>query len=207
MMDHLSKVVHFTALHKLPSAKETARVIIDHVFRIHGFPEDVVSDRGPQFISHFWKEFCQKIGASVSLSLGFNLQTIGQSERVNQDLSRIFQCLASHNPTTWSQQLTWAEYAHNSLPVSSTGLFPFMCCLGCQPLLFSSHSPEAAIPSVQAFIQRCRCTSRRVREALIRSRGCTKIIADRYQRMACGVCFWATGFAFHQEPATLRPGS
>lgn len=62
MMDHLSKVVHFTALHKLPSAKETAWVIIDHVFRIHGFPEDVVSDRGPQFISHFWKEFCQQIG-------------------------------------------------------------------------------------------------------------------------------------------------
>lgn len=90
MVDRFSKAVHFIPLLKLPSARETA---IDHVFRIHGLPEDVVSDRGPQFVSHFWKEFCRLIGASSSLTSGFHPQTNGQSERANQDLERMLRCL------------------------------------------------------------------------------------------------------------------
>ncbi|KAI2646142.1 Transposon Tf2-9 polyprotein [Labeo rohita] len=179
VVDRFSKAVHFIPLTKLPSAKETARVVVDHVFRIHGLPEDVVSDRGPQFVSHFWREFCRQIGASASLSSGFHPQTNGQTERANQDLGRLLRCLASHNPSSWSQQLTWAEYAHNSLPVSSTGMSPFMCCLGYQPPLFPSQGAEAAVPSVQAFIQRCRRTWRRARETLIRTRGRTKTAADQ----------------------------
>ncbi|KAL0165682.1 hypothetical protein M9458_037526, partial [Cirrhinus mrigala] len=54
VVDRFSKAVHFIPLTKLPSAKETARVVIDHVFRIHGLPEDVVSDRGPQILSADW---------------------------------------------------------------------------------------------------------------------------------------------------------
>ncbi len=77
---------HFVPLPKLLAAKETAQVVVDHIFRIHGLPVDVVSDRGPQFISRFWKEFCRQIGASTSLSSGFHPQTNGQSERANQDL-------------------------------------------------------------------------------------------------------------------------
>ena len=51
VVDRLSKMVHFIPLPKLPSAKETAEVMLRHVFRLHGFPKDVVSDRGPQFAS------------------------------------------------------------------------------------------------------------------------------------------------------------
>lgn len=79
VVDCFSKAIHFIALSKLPSAKETARVVIDHVFQIHGLPEDVVSDRRLQFVSHFWREFCRQIGASTSLSSGFYPQTNGQS--------------------------------------------------------------------------------------------------------------------------------
>ncbi len=181
VVDRFSKAVHFVALPKLPSARETAWVVIDHVFRIHGLPEDVVSDRKPQFVSHFWRETIHP-------------QTNGQSERVNQDLGQMLRCLASHNPSTWNQQLNWTEYTHNSLPVFSTGLSPFMCCLGYQPPLFPSQGPELAVPSIQAFIQRCRRPWRRARDALTRSGGRTKIAADRHWRMApkyvCGQRVW-----------------
>lgn len=86
VVDHFSKVVHFIPLPKLHSAKEMAQVVIDHVFRIPGLPEDVVSHRGPQIISHFWREFCQQIGAFTSLSSGFHLQTNCQTVFANQDL-------------------------------------------------------------------------------------------------------------------------
>ncbi|KAI2650603.1 Transposon Tf2-8 polyprotein [Labeo rohita] len=64
IVDRFSKVAHFIPLPKLPSAKETAVTVVDHVFRIHGLLNDVVSDRGPQFISRFWKEFYRLLGAT-----------------------------------------------------------------------------------------------------------------------------------------------
>ncbi|XP_057191808.1 uncharacterized protein LOC130555532 [Triplophysa rosa] len=64
----LSNAAHFIPLPKLPSTREMSQLMVDHGFRLHGLPVDVVSDRGPQFISRFWKEFCRQIWASASLS-------------------------------------------------------------------------------------------------------------------------------------------
>ncbi len=89
---------------------------------------DVVSDRGPQFVSKFWTEFRQQLGATASLSSGYHLQTNGQAERANQDLERVLRCVASAEPSSWSYRLTMVEYTHNSLPVSTMGLSPFQCC-------------------------------------------------------------------------------
>ncbi|KAI2657562.1 Transposon Tf2-9 polyprotein [Labeo rohita] len=97
-----------------------------HVFRIHGLPMDVVSDRGPQFVSKFWREFCHLLGAT--------------------------------NPSSWSQQFSWVEYAHNLLPVSATGLSPFECSLGYQPPVFSSMESEVTLSSAHTFVQRCQRT-------------------------------------------------
>ncbi len=177
----LSKATNFIPLPKIPSARETAVAVIDHVFRIHGLPMDVVSDRGPQFISKFWKEFCRLLGATVSLSSGYHPQSNGQTERANQDLERVMRCLVSQNPSSWSQQLSWVEYAHNSLPVSSTGLSPFECSLGYQPPIFQSMESEVAVPSAHAFVQRCRRTWRRARESILQVGSRTKAQADRHR--------------------------
>ncbi len=181
VVDRFSKAAHFIPLPKLPSAKETAVTVVDHVFRIHGLPMDVVSDRGPQFVSKFWREFCRLLGASVSLSSGFHPQSNGQTERANQDLERVLRCLVTQNPASWSQHLSWVEYAHNSLPVSSTGLSPFECSLGYQPPIFPSLESEVAVPSAHAFVQRCRHTWRRARETLLRVGARTKAQADRHR--------------------------
>ncbi len=180
-MDRFSKAAHFIPLPKLPSAKETAVTVVDHIFRIHGLPMDVVSDRGPQFVSKFWREFCRLLGASVSLSSGFHPQSNGQTEWANQDLERVLRCLVTQNPASWSQHLSWVEYAHNSLPVSSTGLSPFECSLGYQPPIFPSLESEVAVPSAHAFVQKCRHTWRRARETLLRARARTNAQADRHR--------------------------
>lgn len=55
VVDQFSKAAHFIPLPKLPSAKEKAQFMVQHLFRIHGLPADMVSDWGPQFLSRFWK--------------------------------------------------------------------------------------------------------------------------------------------------------
>ncbi len=181
VVDRFSKAAHFIPLPKLPSAKETALVVVDHVFRLHGLPIDVVSDRGPQFVSRFWREFCKLLGATVSLSSEFHLQSNGQTERANQDLERTLRCVVSKNPSSWSQQLSMVEYAHNTLPVSSTGLSLFECSVGYQPPIFPSLESEVAVPSAHAFVKRCHRTWTRARETLLQVGSRTKAKADRHR--------------------------
>ncbi len=214
MVDRFSKAAHFIPLPKLPSAKETALVVVDHVFRLHGLPIDVVSDRGPQFVSRFWREFCKLLGATVSLSSGFYPQSNGQTERTNQDLERTLRYVISKNPSSWSQQLSMVEYAHNTLPVSSTGLSPFECSVGYQPPIFPNLESEVAVPSAHAFVQRCHRTWTRARETLLQVGSRTKAKADRHRsrppvyvvgQKKCG--FLPRTFLSAPCPINLHPNS
>jgi hypothetical protein len=149
VVDRFSKAIHLIPLPKLPSAKETAQFMVQYIFRIHGLSVNIVSDRGPQFTSQFWKVFCTLIGSPAGLSSGFHPQSNGQSERANQDKETTVRCLVSSNPTTWSQQLVWIENARNFLPCSTTGLYPFKCSMGYQPLLFPEQQVEVNMPLAQ----------------------------------------------------------
>ncbi|RXN22249.1 Retrotransposable element Tf2 type 1 [Labeo rohita] len=113
--------------------------------------------------------------------ISYFAQSNGQTERANQDLERVLRCLVTQNPSSWSQQLPWVEYAHNSLPVSATGLSPFECSLCYQPPIFPSLESEVAVPSAHAFVQRCRHTWRRARETLLRVGARTKAQPDRHR--------------------------
>lgn len=93
---------------------------------------------GPQFVAQFWQVFCYLLGATVSPSSGHHPQTNRQMERLNQELETGLRCLASQSPNTWSKQLAWVEYAHNSHPCSSSGLYLFQCVYGHQPPLFTA---------------------------------------------------------------------
>ncbi|XP_027132312.1 uncharacterized protein K02A2.6-like [Larimichthys crocea] len=184
VVDRFSKMAHFIPLPKLPSAKETAELVLQHIFWLHGLPVDVVSDRGPQFSSVFWREFCSLIGATASLSSGFHPQSNGQTERKNQEMEVALRCMVSSDPTSWSQQLLWVEYAHNTLLSSSTGLSPFQCAYGYQPPLFPAQEREVSCSSVQAFIRRCRRTWSQARSTLLRSVGRYTALANRRRTSA-----------------------
>ncbi|KAK9533156.1 hypothetical protein VZT92_008305 [Zoarces viviparus] len=184
IVDRFSKAVHFIPLPKLPSAMETADLLVLHVFRLHGIALDIVSDRGPQFSSQVWKAFCRELGATASLSSGYHPQTNGQTERANQDLESALRCVTAHQPSSWSVHLPWVEYAHNSLTSTATGMSPFMASLGYQPPLFPAQEMEVAVPSVQANLRRCRQVWREVQSALQRSATRNKRIADRHRAPA-----------------------
>ncbi|KAK1787443.1 hypothetical protein P4O66_002740 [Electrophorus voltai] len=86
VVDRFSKAGHFDALPKLPSAKETAKLLLTHVVHIHVLPSNIMSDCEPQFTSQVWVAFFQMLGAEGSLSSGFHPQSNGLTERVNQEL-------------------------------------------------------------------------------------------------------------------------
>ncbi|XP_062861061.1 ribonuclease inhibitor-like [Trichomycterus rosablanca] len=154
-----NKFAAITTLPKLPSTFETAQLLFDQVFKIHGIPQDIVSDRGPQFVSQVWCSFCKALGTSVSLSSGFHPQSNGQAERANQELEAALHCITASNPSQWSTQLAWVEYAHNC---SATGRSPIEASLGYQSPHFAEQEQELAVPSVKHHIRRCRKVWRQI---------------------------------------------
>ncbi len=77
-------------------------------------PEDIVSDRGPQFTSRLWAAFFKALEINVSLTSGYHPQSNGQAERLNQELVRFLRSYCSTHQLDWSRYLLWAEYAQNS---------------------------------------------------------------------------------------------
>lgn len=153
VVDRFSKACKLIPLKGLPTALETAEALFTNVFRNYGLPEDIVSDRGPQFISRVWRAFFQLLGTTVSLSSGYHPQTNGQTERKIQEISRYLRTYCSQHQDTWSQYLPWAEYAQNSLRQTSTGLTPFQCILGYQPSLFPWTGESSEVPAVDHWFQ------------------------------------------------------
>uniref|UniRef100_A0A8C6NV81 Gypsy retrotransposon integrase-like protein 1 n=1 Tax=Nothobranchius furzeri TaxID=105023 RepID=A0A8C6NV81_NOTFU len=182
IVDHFSKACHLVPLKSLPSSTETANLLIKHLFRLHGLPSEILSDRGPQLVARVWTDLAKHLGAKVSLTSGFHPQTNGQVERMNQKLEAMLRCICSSNPAGWSAQLPWVEYAHNSHTSSSSGQSPFEVSLGYQPPLFPSDS--ASSTSVPQFLRQARRTWNQTRAALQRTAERNCRIADRHRRPA-----------------------
>ncbi|KAL0150076.1 hypothetical protein M9458_054735, partial [Cirrhinus mrigala] len=109
IVDRFSKFCSLLPLKGLPTAMETAESLFNHVFRYYGIPEDIVSDRGPQFISRVWKSFFKLLGVTVSLSSGYHPQTNGQTERKIQEVGRFLRTFCHGHQNSWNQFLGWAD--------------------------------------------------------------------------------------------------
>ncbi|KAL0161463.1 hypothetical protein M9458_045188, partial [Cirrhinus mrigala] len=153
IVDRFSKSCRLIPLKGLPTAFETAECLFNQVFCYYGIPEDVVSDRGPQFISRVWKSFFKLLGVTVSLSSGYHPQTNGQTERKIQEVGWFLRTFCHGHQNSWSQFLGWAEYAQNSLRQPSTGLTPFQCVLGFQPPLFPWNGEPSDVPTVDYWFR------------------------------------------------------
>ena len=64
-------------------APQVADLFIQNVFRLHGMPSSIVSDRDVRFTGHFWRQIFAKLHVSLNMSFGDHPQTDGQTKRVN----------------------------------------------------------------------------------------------------------------------------
>ncbi|KAG6618361.1 reverse transcriptase [Phytophthora cinnamomi] len=123
-VDRFSKMYHLAAVPAEVTAKQTARLFVDTVFKHHGMPTDIVSDRDPRFTAHLWQEVFALLGSQLSMSTADHPQTDGQTERVNRVLVDMLKSYA-HSFQYWSECLSMAEFAINNSVHASTGHTPF----------------------------------------------------------------------------------
>ncbi len=183
IVDRFSKACRLLPLPKLPTAFETAELLCNQVFWLYGLPEDIVSDRGPQFTSRVWSAFFRHLNVNISLTSGYHPQSNGQSEWLNQEVIRFLRSYCQQCQTEWSRYLMWAEYAQNSLVKPATGLTPFQCVLGFQPPMFPWSGEPTNLPSVTEWLQNSKVVWDRAHTHLLRAVRRQELQANRHRRV------------------------
>ena len=85
VVDRFSKMAHFIPL-KSTQTSELVKAFIKYIWKYHGLPVNIVSDRDPTFTSRFWMALMKALEVDLSLSTAYYLRTDGQMERLNQIL-------------------------------------------------------------------------------------------------------------------------
>ena len=101
--DRFSKISYFVATTEKTIAEELARLFRDHVWKLHGLPESVISDRGLQFAVGLTKKLNKILGIETKLSIAYYPQIDSQIERKNQELKQYLRMYVNHRQNNWSE--------------------------------------------------------------------------------------------------------
>jgi hypothetical protein len=85
-VDKLSKTAHFAACKNSASALDVAEIFLDKIFKLHGLPTKIISDRDSRFTSKFWTTIMNAMNVKLGMSTAFHPQTDGQTEWLNRTL-------------------------------------------------------------------------------------------------------------------------
>lgn len=133
VVDRLTKMAHFIPCLDSIDASGLADLFVKEVFRLHGLPVEIISDRGSIFTSAFWQSLLQSLSIKSSMSTAFHPQTDGQTERVNGILEQYLRAYVNYQQDDWVSLLPFAEFSYNNAVQSSTRHAPFHATYGFHP--------------------------------------------------------------------------
>ena len=133
VVDRLTKQRHFVPCSTTVNAEDLADLFLQNVFRLHGLPDNIVSDRGPQFASRFWRHICHCLKIEPRLSTAFHPETDGQTERINANMEQYLRAYVGYLQDDWIRFLPMAEFAANNQVSDTTGASPFFANYGFNP--------------------------------------------------------------------------
>jgi hypothetical protein len=133
VVDKFSKYAHFLAMSHPFTALSVAKLFLSEVYKLHGLPLSIISDRDPIFTSNLWQELFKLVGTKLCLSSAYHPQSDGQTERVNQCVEAYLRCFVHGCPKQWSNWLSLAEFWYNTCFHTALGQSPFEVLYGHTP--------------------------------------------------------------------------
>ena len=104
--------------HFIPCASLEADELATHflraVYSLHGCPDNIISDRGSQFVSTFWNALSQRLGITLKPSSAYHPQTNGQTENANSFMEQYLRTYTNFIQDDWVDWLPLAEFTCNN---------------------------------------------------------------------------------------------
>jgi len=177
--DRFSKMAHFIATTEKTSAEGLAKLFQDHVWKLHGLPESIISDRGVQFTAGMMKELNNLLGIQIKLSTAYHPQTDGQKERVNQKLEQYLRVFIDHRQEQWLDWLGMVEFAYNNKIHTTTKTSPFKVNYGQNPRMGFEGRRKGKYEVAGKFVEKMRKIQEEAKTALGKAQREMKKFTDR----------------------------
>jgi len=144
-------MAHFIPTTEKMSVEGLAVLFRDHVWKLHGLPESIISDRGAQFVAGLMKELNGMLEIEIKLLTAFHPQTDGQTEQANQELEQYLRMFVDYHQKQWLDWLGTAEFAYNNKVNSSTKVLPFMANNGRNPRMGFEMRKKGKVLKAEEF--------------------------------------------------------
>ena len=156
---------------------------IDEIVRLHRVPISIISARGPQFTSHFWKAFQEALGTHLDLSTAFHPQTDRQFERTIQILEDMLRACVLDFGGNWSHFFSLIEFSYSNSYQFIIQMAPFeasygRCCLSPIGWFEISEAKLLGPDLVQDFLEKVRI----IKERLLAAQSRQKAYVDNRRR-------------------------
>ena len=148
VVDRLTKQSIFIPTHDTITSTQLTQLFVLHVFSKHGVPSHVTSNRGSEFVSHFFRSLGKALDMKLHFTSGYHPEGDGQTERTNQTLEQYLRVYCNYQQDNWADLLPLAEFAYNNAPSATTGISPFFTNKGYHPNI--SIYPERDLTSTRA---------------------------------------------------------
>ncbi len=119
VVDRRTKMIKVIAIEKNRTAESVAAKFYEEVYRHHGFPSEIISDRNSSFMSKFWTALFERVGVILKPLSSYHPETDGQTERMNRKLEEMLRCYVDQNQSNWDDFLIDVEVAYNT-PLHAT---------------------------------------------------------------------------------------
>ena len=190
-VERLTKLVHMVATTTKVTARELAQIFFNTVFKHHGMPKVIISDRDTKFTSDFWRALFELTGTRLAMSTASHPQTDGQTERANRTIEEMLRMYISPFHDDWDQHLTAVEFAVNDSVSASTGQSPFYLAYGHHPRTPLSmvrdpqgDAPPAVLPDRQWTDAEADKVAEALAERLATAKDCLLKAQERQKRYA-----------------------
>lgn len=143
MVDKFTKYGHFLPFMHPFTALHIAQLYMDHVYKLHGLPKTIISNRNRVFTSAVWQQLFKLSDTKLMMCSSYHPQKNGQTERLNQCLEAFLRCTVHSCPRQWSKWISVAEFWYNTSTHSALDQSPFEVLYGYSPrqlgiVIFSS---------------------------------------------------------------------
>ena len=130
IVDQFTKIIRLKVITMVVSSEDIVKIYSDKIWKIHGVPWKVLSNKRPQFTLQFMEDLGKTLETKQTLSIVYCPQKNSQTKRINQEFEEFLWYYVNYQQDNWTEWLSVVEFQYNDKRHVVTDYIPFKLNFG-----------------------------------------------------------------------------